>query len=111
VTGFRDRWDNAVRTGEQKQERAMAAALHKGTERVTALQGLPDAELIASAPVRTGLDRPDHEMEMQRRLKESVVALTAESRKARVWAAWGTGAMVALTIALIVLTVALLVKG
>ena len=53
------------------------------------LQGLTDDELIAQAPTRSSLSHPHHEMEMQRRLKDSIEKLTKETARARWWAFWG----------------------
>jgi hypothetical protein len=78
---------------------------------VTQLQDLTDQDLIASAPAQSSLSRPYAQMEMQRRLKDSIEALTAESKKSRIWSAWGTAVIAALTTVIIVLTVVLIKHG
>jgi hypothetical protein len=72
---------------------------------------MTDEELISAAEARTSLSHPYHEMEMQRRLKDSIDALALETRRARWWAFWGTVAIVLLTAVLIALTVVLAVHG
>ena len=65
------------------------------------LQELTDDELIARAPAKTSLSHPHHEMEMQRRLKDSIEGLTRETARARWWAFWGSAAAItALTVVL-----------
>jgi hypothetical protein len=107
VSSIRDRWNNAVRVGEEKSARAILDARQKAVYAAQGLQSVTDEELIATAPARTSLSHPDHEMEMQRRLKDSIDALTLETRRARWWALWCAVAIGALTVALIMLTVVL----
>jgi hypothetical protein len=64
---------------------------------------LSDVELIASAP---GIPSRSHEMEMQRRLKEAIAVLTTETIKSRESAARLTRWLIGFTIALVVLTLA-----
>jgi hypothetical protein len=90
----------------QRASDAQARQRLVATQRkVGGLASLSDGELIAAAQARTSLSYPYHEMEMQRRLKDSVDALAAEMRRARWWAFWGTAVIVVLTVALIVLAV------
>ena len=48
---------------------------------------------------------------MQRRLKDSIEQLTKETARARWWAFWGSVAIAALTIVLVVLTIVLVLKA
>ena len=48
---------------------------------------------------------------MQRRLKDAILAQTAETTKGRIWGAWGTAVIAVLTIVVIVLTVVLIKHG
>jgi hypothetical protein len=75
---------------------------------VQGLAGLSDEELIAKDP---SIPSRSHQMEMQRRLKVAMTDLTAEAKKARIQAAWGTWVLIALTLALVALTVVLAVKA
>jgi hypothetical protein len=93
---------------------------HRGV--VQDRQQIPDADLIASAP---GIPGPQHEMEMQRRLKAAVIELTGElikfqgtsretaSRLERLtrWLVGFTAVLAVLTVAVVVLTALLLAKG
>jgi hypothetical protein len=111
VHSFRDGWNNAVRAGEDKSAQAARAMRHKGVAAAHHLQSMSDEELIAAAEARTSLSHPYHEMEMQRRLKDSIDALALETRRARWWAFWGTVAIGVLTAVIIALTVVLAVHG
>jgi hypothetical protein len=112
VPSIRDKWNNAVRLGEEKSARAARASQQKAVTTVHGLQGMTDEELIAAAPPRNSLSsRSDHEMEMQRRLKDSINALTEEARRTRWWGFWGTVALGVLTTALIALTIVLAVRA
>ncbi|HLM88264.1 MAG TPA: hypothetical protein VK284_04415 [Streptosporangiaceae bacterium] len=85
-------------------------------------QQLPDADLIAHAP---GFPGPAYEMEMQRRLKAAITELTSElvnfrmssdeaaSRIERLtrWLVGFTIALTVLTVAVVILTAVLLAKG
>jgi hypothetical protein len=86
-------------------------ARERGVSAVRSLQELADDELIAQAPARTSLSHPHHEMEMQRRLKDSIDRLTRETARARWWAFWGSAAIAALTVVLVVLTIVLALKA
>jgi hypothetical protein len=50
-------------------------------------------------------------MEMQRRLKDSIMELTRETARARWWAFWAALAIVALTLVLVALTIVLANKA
>jgi hypothetical protein len=50
-------------------------------------------------------------MELQRRLKDAILAQIAESRRGRIWGAWGTAVMALLAIVGIALTVVLIKHG
>lgn len=97
-----------LRNNHRKNEqwRQSAAAMRLGS--VKELAGLSDEELIAKDP---SIPSRSHQMELERRLKVAITDLTAETRKARVWAAWGTGVIAVLTLALVALTVVLAVNG
>jgi hypothetical protein len=111
VFSVREWWSNAGRAADQKAARAAEAAHQRAIAKVNRLRDLTDDELITDAPARTSLSRPDHEMEMQRRLKDAILAQIAESRKGRIWGAWGAVAIAALTVVLIVLTLVLIERG
>jgi len=99
-----------TRSGSAKRTaRATREARHKAVAAAHGLQSMSDEELIA--PARTSLSHPHHEMEMQRRLRDSILALTLETCRSRWWALWGTVAIGLLTAVLIVLTVVLAMKG
>lgn len=108
---IREWWDAKGRAYERKTARATAAARQQGVSAVRGLRELTDDELIAQSPARTSLSQPHHEMEMQRRLKDSIQALTKETARARWWAFWGSAAIAALTVVLVVLTVVLALKA
>jgi hypothetical protein len=90
VSSFTEWWSNAQRTRAQKVAAATDAARQHDAAMVNHLRGLTDDELIAAAEARTSLSHPYHEIEMQRRLKDATLAQVAESRKGRIWGAWGT---------------------
>jgi hypothetical protein len=104
-------WDAKGRALEARNAREAAAAREHGVSAARSLQALADEELIARAPARSSLSHAYHEMEMQRRLKDSIEAQPVESRKARIWAAWGTAGLAVLTVVLIWLTIVLIGKG
>lgn len=97
--------------GAKKVEADRRAAQERLDKRIRGLAALSDEELIAQASARTPVSFPWHEMEMQRRLKDSIEAQTAESRRARWWGFWGSVAIGALTVVLIALTVVLAVRS
>jgi hypothetical protein len=107
----REWWDAKVRANEQRSAREIMAARHRGVSAVRGLRELTDDELIAESPARNSLSYPHHEMEMQRRLKDSIQALTTETAKARWWAFWGSLVIGALTLVLVALTIVLALKG
>lgn len=100
-----------AREGEEKNARAVRDAQQKAVAVARGLQSLTDEELIASAPALSSLSDSHHDMEMQRRLKDSIDALTWEARRARWWAFWGIVALGVLTAVLIALTVVTAVRG
>jgi hypothetical protein len=107
---IRERWKARGRAIAEKNARDRAAAIRRGVSAVRGLRELTDDELIAqAAPPR--LSPPRHEMEMQRRLKDSIEALTTETAKARWWAFWGSVVIGALTVVLVALTVVLALKA
>lgn len=71
---------------------------------VNQLANLSDAELIATAP---GIPNVSHQMEMDRRLKVAIVALTTGTIAARKSSDRTSGRLVWLTVVLVVLTAAL----
>lgn len=101
-----------VRTNEQRTSRDTLAAHQRGVSAVRGLRDLTDDELIAQTRGQSSTaPAPHHEMEMQRRLKDSIEGLTKETAKARWWAFWGTVAVIALTLVLVALTIALALKA
>jgi hypothetical protein len=72
------------------------------------LEEQSDRDLIKTA---SGPQDHTNEMELQRRLKIAIQALTEETTKARIWAAWGTAVIGVLTLALVALTIVLAVKN
>lgn len=56
---------------EQQNARLAATARQRGVSAARSLRDLADDELIAQAEARTSLSHPYHEIEMQRRLKDS----------------------------------------
>jgi hypothetical protein len=111
AVNIREWWEARGRAAQQNSERLAAAARDRGIAGVRSLQELPDDELIARAPARTSLSLPRHEMEMQRRLKDSIEELTKETSRARWWAFWGSVAIGALTLVLVALTIILALKA
>lgn len=108
---IREWWSNAQRVGAQKAA-AEAAATHKRViAGISSLRDLPDDELIAKVGPRNSFTFPHEEMEMQRRLKDAILAQIAESRKGRIWGAWSTTVMALLAIVGIALTVVLIKHG
>jgi hypothetical protein len=108
---FGEFWKNAEHKQQLRTAYATAVARQADAVRINNLRALSEDELIAQAPNRTPLSSPDHEMELQRRLKDSIEALTAETTKARIWAAWGTGVLGALTLVLVALTIVLALRN
>jgi hypothetical protein len=109
---LRDRWNAAVRDGEEKGRQLARQAHQQQLSKAQRLRGMSDDEVIGSVSSSTSFGyHPRNEMEMQRRLKDSIEALTAESRRARIWAAWGSGILAALTLVLGALTIVLAMKA
>lgn len=107
----REWWDARVRAGEQKVARDAEVGHERRVSRIRGLQELTDDELIATSPARSSLSYAHNEMEMQRRLKDSIDALTKETAKARWWAFGGSVAIGVLTLVLVALTIILAMKA
>ena len=75
---------------------------------VRGLSDLSDVELIATDP---SIPSARNQMEMQRRLKVAIEALTAETVLGRKVAAWVAAIIAALTAVLVALTVVLAVRS
>jgi hypothetical protein len=97
--------------GARKVDAERRVAKERLDRRIRGLAALSDEQLIADAPANNTFSYPWHEMEMQRRLKDSIDALVTESRRTRWWGFWGTVAIAALTVVLIALTVVLAVRS
>ena len=108
---IREWWSNAQRAGAQKAAAEADRAHKRVIAGISSLRDLPDDELIAKAGPRNTFTSPHEEMEMQRRLKDAILAQIAESRRGRIWGAWGTAVMVLLAIVGIALTVVLIKHG
>jgi hypothetical protein len=118
--------ENSVRAFLRRQhergerDRKAWQEMHKGI--IQDRQQVSDADLIATAP---GIPGPQHEMEMQRRLKEAIGELTGELVKFRTasdeaasrmerltsWLVGFTIALTILTVVVVILTAVLLGKG
>jgi hypothetical protein len=94
-------WLRAQHSKNEQWRRDVEAMHLDGVRR---LSDLSDEELIAADPTIPGTR---HQMEMQRRLKVAIQALTAETVTARKSANRGALIIVALTAALVALTVVL----
>jgi hypothetical protein len=107
MPGFRSMLQGRARKNREEGEarKAVRRAHLKG------LAALSDDDLIAGTEIQASFVTPYHQMEMQRRLKDSIDALAAESRRARWWGLWGTVGIGILTAALIALTVVLIVRS
>lgn len=79
--------------GARKMEAERAAVDARPHARMRRLASLTDEQLIIEAPASAPVSFAWHEMEMQRRLKDSIEALTRETSRARWWAFWGTVAI------------------
>ena len=108
---IREWWSNAQRVGAQKAAAEAGAAHKRVIAGISSLRDLPDDELIAKVGPRNTFTSPHEEMEMQRRLKDAILAQIAESRRGRIWGAWGTAVMALLAIVGIALTVVLIKHG
>jgi hypothetical protein len=80
---FREWWDAKVPAGQKRNALLAEAANKRLVSAARGLRDLSDDELIAKAEARTSMSHPYREMEMQRRLKDSIQALTTETAKAR----------------------------
>jgi hypothetical protein len=87
------------------------AGRERSVSRVRGLWELTDDELIATSPARSSLSYAHNEMEMQRRLKDSIVALTEETAKARRWSLGESVVIGLLTLVLVALTIVLALKA
>jgi len=108
---LREWWEAKVRAGEQQAARDAEAGRERRVSRIRGLRELTDDELIALSPARSSLSYAHNEMEMQRRLKDSIEALTAETAKARRWSLGESAVIAALTVVLVVLTIVLALKA
>jgi hypothetical protein len=107
----RDWWDAKVSANRKKADEERTASRERRLLRAAGLREMTDDELIMQSPARSSLSYAHHEMEMQRRLKDSIEALTRETAKARWWALWGSVTIAALTVALVALTIVLALKA
>jgi hypothetical protein len=98
-------WLRAQRSKNEEFQRAVQAM---NVDSIRGLSDLSDVELIARDPTIPGAK---HQMEMQRRLKVAIEALTAETIRGRKVATWLAVIGVALTVVLVALTVVLAVRG
>jgi hypothetical protein len=105
--GFR----SVLRERARKNRQAAEARQAGHRAHLKGIAALSDDDLIAGTEAQVSFATPYHQMEMQRRLKDSIDALAAESRRARWWGFWGTVAIGVLTAVLIALTVVLAVRS
>jgi hypothetical protein len=104
--------DSRLPRGE-RQAQEIRNRLEQRADEVRELARLSDDKLITQTPANTSLSRPLPQMEMSRRLKDSVEALTAElvmfresSDRAAQQSDAAAGKLARLTWVIIVLTVA-----
>jgi hypothetical protein len=90
----------------ERQAQEIRNRLAQQAEEIRELARLSDDELIAQTPANTSLSRPLPQMEMSRRLKDAVEALTAELVMFRESSDAAAGKLARLTWVIIVLTVA-----
>jgi hypothetical protein len=90
------------RTQRSKNEEFQRTVRAMNIDGVRGLSELSDVELIATDP---SIPEAKHQMEMQRRLKVAIEALTAETIRGRKVATWLAVIGVALTAVLVVLAV------
>jgi hypothetical protein len=90
----------------ERQAQEIQNRLAQQAEEIRGLARLSDDELIARAPANRSLSRPLPQMEMSRRLKDAVAALTAELVMFRKSSDAAAGKLARLTWVIIVLTVA-----
>ena len=97
-----------LRTRHAKNEQFRQAVRAMNVDGVRGLSALSDVELIATDPTIPGAKR---QMEMQRRLKVAIEALTAETVRGRKVATWLAATVAALTAVGVALTVVLAVRS
>ena len=105
LTGRIRSWRRAQRSKNEEFRRAVQAANVDG---VRGLSELSDVELIVRDPTIPGAR---HQMEMQRRLKVAIEALTAETVLGRKAANRAAVMIIILTAVLVALTVVLAVRS
>lgn len=71
---IREWWSAKGRAVEQKNARLAAVAGQQAVSAAGGLRDLSDGEFTALGEPWASLSHPDHEMEMQRRLKDSIEA-------------------------------------
>lgn len=98
-------WRRAQRSKNEEFQRAVRAMNVNG---VRQLADISDAELIATDP---SMPSARNQMEMQRRHKVAIEALTAETVLGRKVATWLAVIIAALTAALVALTVVLALRS
>lgn len=109
---IRDRWAAKVRANEQRTRQETLAAQQRGVSAVRGLRDLTDDELIAQTRGQNSTaPAPHHEMEMQRRLKDAIHALTIEAKLSRRSADRWSLIIVVLTAVIVALTVVLALKA
>ena len=96
-----------LRARHAQNEQFRQAVRTMNVDGVRGLSDLSDVELIATDPSIPGAK---HQMEMQRRLKVAIEALTAETILGRKVATWVAVIIAALTAVLVALTVVLAVR-
>ena len=97
-----------LRAWHDKNEQFRQAVRAMNVDGVHGLSSLSDVELIATDPSIPGAK---HQMEMQRRLKVAIEALTAETVVGRKVATWVAVIIAALTAVLVALTIVLAVRS
>jgi hypothetical protein len=110
-SGIKTWWANAQRVGEQKAAAAADAAHKRAIAGINSLRDLPDDELISKVGPRNTFSYPHEEMEMQRRLKDAIEANTREGAAGRRAANRIGWILIALTLALVALTIVLIMNG
>lgn len=111
AVSIREWWDAKGRAVAQRDAQLGAAARERGIALARGLQSLSDDELISQAQARTSLSYPYHEMEMQRRLKDSIQELTAETRLSRRSSDRWSLIIAVLTAAIVAFTIVLALKA
>ncbi len=98
-------WLRARHTKNEQFRRAVRA---RNVDSIRGLSDLSDVELIATDPSIPGAK---HQMEMQRRLKVAMEALTAETVRGRKVSTWLATIIAALTAVGVALTIVLAVRS